>query len=1097
MSAQDHPDMTRLTDEEREILEYLMVQERDAGAALTRRQGEGPVPLSFNQQRIWFIQKLEPDSAAYVIPLGLRVRGEVSASALEQALRAVLMRHESLRTRYLEQDGRPVQLADPEPELALAVEDLSGLGAGERAARVTQALREESRRPFDLTRGPLLRARLFTTGPREQVLVVGMHHIAADAGSIAILLRELAALVRAFARGEASPLPELPVQYRDYALWQRARLGAEEIERLLGYWRQHLDGLQTLALPTDRPRPAVQTQRGGLRSRRFADGLRARLWRLAAAEQATPFMVLLAALAALLSRLSGQAEVVVGTPIANRSLPELEPLIGLFVNMLVLRSDLSGDPSFRELVARVRTMAMDAYAHQDLPFERLVEALRPVRDQSRSPLFQVTFVLHEAPPPTGVQEGPVFERIPRETLSTHYDLEFELFATPGDLALALTYNADLFDAATIERLLAQYERVLEAVAADPDMRVSAVELMSPAERRAYFARSAGRVVDHHPDVTVVARIRAAAGRDPGALAVAGGGRRLSYAEMDRLSGRIANRLLALGVGADMPVAVLLERSPELIAAWLGVLRSGAAYLPLDPEYPPARLEYLLADSGAPVLITDGALGERVPAYAGVRVGLDSILSGEGGDAPPAVEPRAGDLAYLIYTSGSTGLPKGVAVEHRALANLVGWHNRAYQVGAGDRATQVAGLGFDACVWEVWPYLAAGASVHLVDEETRLSPAVLWRWLAENAITLSFVPTPMAEAMLREAIPGPLALRALLTGGDRLHGGLPGGLAFRLVNHYGPTENAVVSVSAEVDAGASSAWAPPIGQPIDNVQAYVLDGGGQPVPAGVVGELYLGGASLARGYWRREDLTGERFVPDPFAGVAGARMYRSGDLVRWGADGRLHFVGRTDHQVKVRGYRIELGEVEQALLAHGSVREAAAMVREDTPGDRRLVAYVAPKGEGEVTPEGLRLLLKEQLPGYMVPSALVVLAALPLTPNSKVDRAALPAPEGERQTGEAYVAPQSELEQRLAAIWREVLGVERIGIHDNFFEVGGHSLLATQIVSRVRSALDDSLTLTAFFANPTLAQLAERIQAARLAHLSRTAVETTEREEFRL
>ena len=1074
MNPLNTPDIAELTDEEREILDYMLAQERGSAVTIEPRRSEGPVPLSFNQQRIWFIQNMDPDSAAYVIPLAFRIAGELDVGALERSLRTILIRHESLRTRYIEQDGKPVQVADAPTNICLPVTDLAGYDPKRRAQQLRQSLRDEALRPIDIVQGPLLRARLFRLDESEHVLVMGVHHIAADASSIGILLKELSILYDAYTRDEECPLPALPVQYADYSLWQRARLGTTEMEQLLGYWRRQLDGVQTLELVTDRPRPAVQTQSGGLRHLRFPAGLRDGVWQLATQEKATPFMVLLAALAALLARLSGQSEVSIGSPVANRSLPELESLIGLFVNMIVLRNDVSGDQGFRELLSRVRSTALDAYAHHELPFEKLVEALNPRRDRSLSPLFQITLVLHELPSQPDSADSPLFEKLPRETVSTHFDIEFELFATQRDLAVALTYNTDLFDDATMDRMLSQYQRVLEAVVADPDMPVWAIDLMGPTEHLAYLERSAGPIVEHKGDVTVVERIRAVTTRNPEGLALACDGCMLTYADLDHASNRIANRLLTLGATADIPVAVLLDRSPEMIVAWLAVLKAGAGYLPLDPEYPSARLEYMLKDSAAPVLITVGGLAKRVPAYTGkqVLVDEDTVLPGGVDDAAPDVHPRATDLAYLIYTSGSTGVPKGVAVEHRALSNLVGWHNRAYQVSVADRATQVAGLGFDACVWEVWPYLAAGASVHLVDAETRLEPGAMWRWLADNRITHTFIPTPMAEAMLREPIPGMLALRVLLTGGDRLHGGLPAVLPFRLINHYGPTENAVVSISSDVDLVRAAQRTPAIGRPIDNVQAYVLDEHLQPVPEGVVGELYLGGASLARGYWCREDLTRDKFVDNPFADSTGSRLYRTGDLVRCDATGTLHFVGRTDHQVKVRGHRIELGEVEQALLEHALVREAAAAVREDAPGERQLVAYVV--ADREVGVAALREHLQARLPGYMVPSMVVQLDALPLTPNGKVDLDKLPAPAGARE-GQEYSAPRGELEQRVAAVWSAALRVARVGRDDNFFELGGHSLIATQVISRMRSSLGIEVTLKQLFATPTVSGVVRAVE----------------------
>ena len=1055
-----------------------------AASRIPRAADSGAKPLSYAQQRLWFVTELEMSrardgdgpSGLFNIHITLHLRGGLDVPVLETCLREIYRRHDILRTVFFEHDGVPMQRVRADAVLELAYADLSMVAAADRDEAVRARVQEEAATPLDLLHGPLFHCLLVKVAGDEHVLLVSLHHIIADGWSVEVLFKELTALYRAYRAGQRSPLPALPIQYGDYAVWQRDRVGRGELHEALGYWRERLQGIDALEAARDHTRPAMQRFNGALNEQILPARLAERIRVVGQRQAATPFMTLLAAFMVLLHRHTGQQRIVVGSPVANRGRAELESLIGMFVNNVVLASNVAGDGSFLSVLSRVRETCVRAFAHQEVPFEMLVDELAPNRDLSRNPLFQVCF-LHQALSIRALQIDDLDVRVlPGDVRCTRFDLECHVVELQQGFAVRFIYNTDLFDASTIERMLAQYQRVLEAVVADPGMRIGDIDLLSTDERRAYFERSAGPVLERQADATVVSLFRAAAQRDPGAPALVSTGGTMTYAELDRESDRLASRLRTYGIAADVPVGVLLRRSSQMITAWLAALKAGAAYLPLDPDYPGARLEYMLQDSAAPLLITDQELAQRVPAYVGARLRMDEepASPANADNVMTEDEPAAEQVAYLIYTSGSTGQPKGVAVEHRALANLIAWHNRAYHVAPVDRATQLAGLGFDACVWEVWPYLAAGASVYLIDEATRLSPVTIWHWLADNRITLTFVPTPMAEAMLREPIPGLLSLRALLTGGDRLRGRLPVDLPFRLVNHYGPTENAVVSISADVDLGDAAHRAPAIGRPINNVQAYVLDEHMQPVPDGVIGELYVGGASLARGYWRREELTRERFVPDPF-GRPGSRLYRTGDLVRWSAEGLLEFIGRTDLQVKVRGYRIELGEVEQALLANDSVAAAVVAVREDTPGDVRLVGYVVAERGAVLTPETLRGNLSSCLPGYMVPSAMVLLDALPLTPNGKVDRAALPTPENERQVAQVFVAPTSELEQRIVTIWREVLGVEQVGIDDNFFEIGGNSLLAMRCRSLIGERLQRRLTMADIFGFPTVRALAGRCE----------------------
>ncbi len=1104
--------IARLSPSKRALLESMLQRGQSThgttaavSAGIPTVQRVDPLPLSFAQERMWIQQQLDPESAAFNLVFSLRADGEFDQDALRRALGFLLERHESLRTCFKSSDdGKPQQSVVPNVTVSMLSEDLSSLDQQERKQASQRHQREEMEQPFDLSQDVLLRCRLLRFSLSEHLIIIAVHHIAFDAWSMSALFRDLGTAYKAFVAGETPQLPALSIQYADYASWQRRQFTDELFEKHLDYWRNRLSGLATLELPTDRPRPAIAGHAGAaimhdLR-KPLSDGLRT----LARQHGTTLFMTLLAGFVVCLNRYSGQDDVVVGTAIANRTEKELEPLVGLFVNTLVLRNDLSGKPTFAELLSRVRETALGAYAHQAMPFEKLVEALEQRRDLSRNPLFQVAFALREGRKASmslpALESGQLsITPVTDEVRSVQFDLDCHVIEGVDTLVVQLNYNTDLFDASTIERLLAHYERVLESVVADPGIQVSNIELLSADERRRLLKQSTGRVSEDADGTTLLSRIDKIARNAPQSPALGFGDHSLTYGDLEQASNRLAHRLRKLGAGVDLPVGVLLDRSPEMIVAWLAVLKSGAAYLPLDPEYPTARLQYMLEDSAAVVLISNRTLAQRVPEFTGhcIRIDEDAAQIDNEEETPPTPKPTPENLAYLIYTSGSTGQPKGVAVEHRALDNLVAWHNREYALSASDRATQIAGLGFDACVWEVWPYLAAGASVHLVDENARLSPVELWQWLARKRITIAFVPTPMAEAMLCEPIPETIELKAMLTGGDRLHGGgLPQQLPFRLINHYGPTENAVVSTYGEVDLATAGQTEPVIGRPIDNVQAYVLDTQMQPVPIGVIGELYLGGNSLARGYWRREDLTDEKFVSNPFDADAQSRLYRSGDLVRWRKDGTLDFIGRVDQQVKIRGYRIELGEIESTLNAHPGIAQGAVICQSEDASSKQLWAYIV-KSSSEQNLSVIRDDLRERLPSYMLPSFWVELDTLPLTPNGKVDRDALPEPQDKTDIQQAYTAPRNELEQRIAAIWCEVLGVDKVGVNDNFFDLGGHSLVASQVISRIRDEFKINLMLSSFFMRPTVAGLAEQIQISVLVGTDEDGGEDEAHEEFRL
>jgi amino acid adenylation domain-containing protein len=1065
---------------------------RDAAPPLQRVPRDGDLPLSFAQQRLWFLDQLEPGSPAYNIALPLRINGELSASALTASLGEVVRRHEVLRTVFVTTaEGDPVQRILPAMAMKLPLVDLGGLAAGAREPELARLAREDAERPFDLARGPLFRAGLVRLGGREYALLLAQHHIVTDGWSLGVLVREGAALYQAFSAGHSSPLPELAVQYGDFAVWQRRWL-ADELGSQMTYWRRQLAALPVLDLPTDRPRRPLGRRRGALAGFAFSAELSRSLTELGRREGATPFITLLACLQVLLSRYTGGDDVAIGTPVANRRRLELEELIGFFVNTLVLRGDLSGRPSFRDLLRRALETALEAYAHQDVPFEQLVEDLQPERNPSRTPLFQVMLALQNAPRVEVELPGLQLTSLGVEAATARFDLTLSVVAREGLLEGAVEYDRDLFDGSTIARMLGHLERFAVAVVAQPAAPVASLDPLSRAERHQLLADWALRAAAPGSAARVHQRIAAWARRSPDALALAWEGGHLSYGELDRRASRLAGELRRRGVDVETVVAVLLERSADLVVAALAVLAAGGAYLPLDPAYPRERLELMLRESSALLVLTRTQLS-GLPLLDGLDVlCLDAAEESAEDEQPPARHEGGAapeNRAYVIYTSGSTGRPKGIEVTHAGLENLVAWHHRVYGVGPGDRASQTATPSFDASVLEIWPLLAAGASLHFVPEEIRPSSERMAEWLAAHGITVAFLATPLAEELLaRDRVEIP-SLRLLTTGGARLRRRPRRRAGFRVVNQYGPTETAVVATFGAVDA--ESAGAPPIGRPVDGAAVYVQDREGLPLPLGVYGELCVGGAGLARGYLSQPDRTAERFVPDPFAaerGQAGARLYRTGDRVRWLPDGELDFLDRVDHQVKVHGHRIEPAEIETALLAQPDVRQAVVLAEEipGDPGSLQLVAYVV--GDGGERAAALRAALSTSLPAYMMPSRVLFLPELPLTASGKVDRRALAAAGREGRKQRSTKGPRDVLELRLCRIWQEVLGVRWVGVDENFFALGGHSMLAVRLMAGIERELGRRLPITTLFQASTVESLAWFLRQGMGAPSSRSLVE---------
>jgi amino acid adenylation domain-containing protein len=1036
------------------------------------------MPFSFAQQRLWFLDKLEQDSSFYNLASTVRICGAtLNVGALEKSLREVTQRHEILRTTFTMIEGQPRQVISPESHFSLPLSDLSQLPPAQRDAEAQRLARDEALRPFNLSTGPLVRAHLLGLSPEEHILLLSMHHIVSDGWSMGVLIREMAALYEAYVAGAKSPLEELNIQYGDFAVWQREWLQGEVLEQQLAYWRKQLAGVPpVLELPTDHPRPAVKTFNGAAMSLNLPRSLSEELKSLSRREGVTLFISLLAAFQVLLQRYSGEEDIAVGTPVAHRTRAETEELIGFFVNTLVLRTDVSGNPTFREVVQGVKDTALGAYAHQDVPFEKLVEELAPERNLSVTPLFQVMFTMENTPSPEIKLRDLQLSLLETARETAKFDIVLVMWETAEGLEGSLEYSTDLYEEATMQRLLCQFQTLLEGIVADPNARISELPLLTVSEQQRLLNDWNNTRHDFPRELCIHQLFESQVELSPHAPALVFDEQQITYHELNYKANQLAHHLRDLGVGPETIVAVCMERSIEMVVGLLGILKAGGAYLPLDPTYPKERLAVMLHDAGARVVLTQTNLKEVLPELETALVYLDADWPriAQHSEQNPITSVDSQNLAYIIYTSGSTGEPKGVQVQHGSVVNLCKWHQRAYDIGPKDRATQVARLVFDASVWEIWPYLTVGASVYFVDEWTLASPGRLVQWLAKNQITISFLPTPLAHAVLQESWPPSTVLRTMLTGGDVLRRITEAPLSFKLVNNYGPTENTVVATWGEVETGEARRE-PSIGRPIYNTKVHILDRKLGAVPIGVTGEIYIGGAGLARGYLNRADLTAERFISDPFSGRPGARLFKTGDLASYLEDGRIEFRGRADEQVKIRGYRIEMAEIETALAVNRAVREAVVIVREDVPGEKRLVGYIVPEQQPAPTTSELHDFLKEKLPSYMLPSAFVMLEALPVTLNGKLNRRALPAPEAPPPAlAASYLAPTTELERRIAEIWQDVLGVDRIGMHDNFFELGGNSLALVLMNVRLNETLGREVSIIELFRHPTITLLAAHI-----------------------
>ncbi|MEJ2735565.1 MAG: amino acid adenylation domain-containing protein [Anaerolineae bacterium] len=1035
------------------------------------------LPLSLAQEPLWFIDQLEPGNPAYNLSYAVRLKGRLDVGALQRSLNEIVRRHESLRTNLAVANGQPVQIVSPTLDLALPITDLEGLRAAQQEAKIQELADEEARHRFDLERDSLIRAGLLRQGEQEHVLILTIHHTVSDGWSIGVFYRELSALYQAFSTGQSSPLPELRIQYPDFAIWQRQWLQEQALESQLSYWKQQLGrNPPALELPTDRLRPAVQTYRGAKKFVAISADLHRALKALSQQERCTLFMTLLAAFKTVLYRYSGQDDIVVGSPIAARNRPELEGLIGLFLNMLVFRTDLSRDPTFRELLARVREVTLAAYSNQDVPFETLVQALQPPRDPSRSPLFQVLF---EVSPMEALElPGLSVSTLDVDNGAAQFDLSLRLAEGAEGVVGHFEYNTDLFDAATIDRLAAHLQTLLASATQDPDQHISELPLLSEAEKHRILVEWNDTAAEYAHHLCLHQLFERQSERTPDAVAVSFEGNALTYQTLNQRANQLAHHLQGLGVGPDVLVGVHMERSLEMVIALYGILKAGGAYVPLDPEYPPERVAFMLEDTEVPVLLTQEHLVDSLPEHGARVICLDSdweTIARESTDSPSS-GVTADNLAYVIYTSGSTGRPKGVMNSHRGISNRLLWMQDMYQLTEADRVLQKTPFSFDVSVWEFfWPLLV-GARLVVARPRGHMDSTYLVRTIVQQRITtMHFVPSMLQIFLEDPEVERCHSLRRVICSGEALPYDLQerffARLGADLHNLYGPTE-AAVDVSHWRCRQESNLRTVPIGRPVANTQLYVLDRRMQPVPIGVGGELHIGGVQVARGYLNRPELTASKFVPDPFNDDPQARLYKTGDVVRYLPDGNLEFLGRLDFQVKVRGFRIELGEIEAVMGQHPAVRETVVVAREETPGDKRLVAYVVPGRDSAPRISELREYLQEKLPEYMVPAAFVLQEALPLTPSGKVDRRNLPAPEWERQSEKDYVAPQKELEKTIAGIWQQLLQLERVGIDDSFFELGGHSLLIVQAHRQLSDLTDRELSITDMFRYPTIRTLSE-------------------------
>ncbi|MCZ8066315.1 MAG: amino acid adenylation domain-containing protein [Microcystis sp. LE17-20D] len=1034
---------------------------------------DGHLPLSFAQQRLWFLHYLSPDSRSYNTLEILQIEGNLNLTVLEQSLGELINRHEIFRTTFPTVSGEPIQKIALPSRFQLKVDNYQDLDENEQSAKIQQVAELEAGQAFDLTVGPLIQFKLLQLSPQKSVLLLKMHHIIYDGWSFGILIRELSALYEAFLNNLSNPLPPLSIQYADFAVWQRQYLSGEVLDKQLKYWQEQLATVPpVLTLPTDRPRPAIQTFQGGVERFQLDQNVTQSLKKLGQDHGATLFMTLLAAFGVLLSRYSGQSDLLVGSPIANRNQAAIEPLIGFFANTLALRVNLSENPSFLELLKQVKQTTLEGYAHQDLPFEMLVEKLQPDRDLSRNPLVQVMFALQNISQDTWNLSGLSIESLSLSVEETvRFDLEVNCWQNLEGLVIDWTYSRDLFDTATIARMGEHFQNLLQAIILNPQAKVKEIPLLEPKEREQLLISWNNTKTDYSQEQCIHQLFEKQVEQTPDAIAVVFEEQSLTYSELNCRANQLAHYLQSLGVGPEVLVGISVERSLEMIVGLLGILKAGGAYVPLDPDYPTERLQFMLEDCEATVLLTQSNLKDKLPLDQVLQsdkvLYLDKDKFAQYPIYNPTVQNKPNNLTYVIYTSGSTGQPKGVMIEHQSLVNLSLSWGKLFHVKPQSRLLQFGSFSFDLSIGEIATSLSHGACLYLAKKETLLPTQTLVDFLEMNKITHSFL-SPSALSVLPQA--NLSHLENMTVGGEACSINVIEKWANqrRLFNCYGPTE---ATVTATLSLCQANGQKPNIGKPLDNIRVYILDENQQILPTGIPGELCIAGVCLARGYLNRPDLTAEKFIEVNLLG-RNERIYKTGDLATWQTDGNIEYLGRIDNQVKIRGFRIELGEIEAVLSQCPDVQNTAVIVREDTPGDKRLVAYVVLTPNSQATSGELRQFLAAQLPAYLVPNTFIILESLPLTPNGKCDRRSLPVPDDQARKNIQKIAPRNLLESQLTQIWSEILGINNIGIQDNFFELGGHSLLAVSLINRIEQKLDKRLPLTSLFQNGTIASLAK-------------------------
>ena len=1071
-----------ITQRKEEIITFLKQVADNQNSSMepipkVKRDGQA-IEVSYSQQSLWFFDRLNPDNPVYNIPNAFRIKGKLDINVLESALNEIIKRHEILRTTFGDQNGKPVQIIAPDFQWRLTVRDFQKYQGLEASAKIRETINEDAWQPFDLEKGPLWRLNLYNLASEEYLMTFTIHHIISDAWSNVIFFTEFFKLYEAFTAGSKLNLPSLPIQFGDYASWQKRRFGDRKIlGPLLSYWKKQLAGYSVLELPTDYLRPLTPNFSGSSQTILLPEDLSVKIKGLCASQDITLFMLLLAVFETLLYRYSGQEDIPVGTVVANRNQPEVSGLIGFIMNTIVLRNDLSGNPTFTELLRRVKNVTLDGFTHQELPFDLLLEELKPERDLSRTPLFQVMYI-HQNPTDTQfLTQGLQIRSLEIQNKAAPFDLRLITQETPEGILCRLDYCTALYKDSTISLMLNHYRNLIEGVVADSSTKIGALSILSATEQHQILEGFNNTTVPYPTDRLIHELFEDQVISGPDRTAVVFEGQSLTYLELNHRANQLAHYLRKLGVGSGVSVGVCLERSFEMVISLLGVLKAGGAYVPFDPNYPQERVEYMIDNAKVKVLITVTSLLGRLPGSDRVIICLDEeeaqILQENCVNVESGVNKD--DLAYIIYTSGSTGLPKGAMNTHGGLLNHKLWMQEAYQLTQEDRVLQKTPFSFDVSVWEFfWP-LITGATLVMARPEGHKDPQYLIKTIVEQGITvIHFVPSMLSIFLEQPKVRDCISLRQVFCSGEALSINLL--YKYREVfkipihNVYGPAECSDVS-TAWTDDGTESVKVVPIGKPISNVRVYILDKFRNPVPIGVTGKLYVSGVSVGKGYTNNPELTKERFLPDPFNPSRGWKMYKTGDLARFMPDGNIEYLGRSDFQVKIRGFRVELGEIEKLLSGHPQVKGNAVIAWEKENGDKYLVAYIISQDGLNIETTAIREYLRNKLPQYMIPSVFVFVDQLPLNPNGKLDRKALPAPDFTNVTGDDYVAPRNEIEAILTDIWKEVIGVSEIGINDNFFEIGGHSLLLTQVNSKMAETFQRDFSLIEMFTYPTISALA--------------------------